>query len=137
MNLLLAALPVALAAGAPLTADLTKPTDLEKIEITFTAQEQTKNYDYEENEETPKKPREEKETKRRANIKTSDADGKYFEMKTKLDEEFDMMFKLKEKLDKVQGTLSSKWEEYYEMQREYNKRLKKLIAAWALENQYE
>lgn len=66
----------------------------------------------------------------------STADDKYAELKKALDERFKHMFELKAKLDKAQSLMSAKWDEYYVLHEQYNRELKKIIAAWVTENNY-
>lgn len=67
----------------------------------------------------------------------STPDSRLEEMKKVLNERFKSMFELKNELDKTQGEMSRKWEEYYSMNQAYNKELKKIIADWVTDNNYE
>lgn len=58
------------------------------------------------------------------------ADEIYEQMKAKLDEKFERMFKLKAELDKAQEETANKWNEYYAMRNMYEKQLKRIIADW-------
>lgn len=64
------------------------------------------------------------------------AQDRYNELKAKLDERFEHMFRLKAELEKAQSKLSAKWEEYHMLNERYNRELKKIIAAWVTESNY-
>lgn len=60
----------------------------------------------------------------------------YEEMKEQLDERFAHMFDLKAELDKQQSEMSNKWDEYYTLHEKYNRELKRIIAMWVMEQNY-
>lgn len=66
-----------------------------------------------------------------------DADARYQEMKDVLDERFDYMFQLKKELDAASAATNAKWDEYYQLRQAYEKQLKKLIADWVTDQQYQ
>lgn len=65
------------------------------------------------------------------------ADSRYNEMKQVLDERFAYMFDLKKNLDTTQADTAAKWDEYYAMRQAYEKQLKKIIADWVTDQQYQ
>ena len=65
-----------------------------------------------------------------------DVKARYESMKKQLDENFKVMFELKRELDAAQNRMSSKWEEYYALQQQYNKQLQKIVAAWVTDTLY-
>ena len=67
---------------------------------------------------------------------SKDAQARYDELKSALDERFAHMFELKAKLEAQQNRLSSAWDEYYTLHECYNRELKKIIAAWVTESNY-
>lgn len=64
-------------------------------------------------------------------VSTRGADVSYDKLKAELDARFERMFALKAELEKSSFENEKKWNEYYKLNEEYNKRLKRLIADWA------
>lgn len=61
------------------------------------------------------------------------ADKRYDEMKAALDKKFERMFELKAELDKENSETQAKWNEYYALNRAYEKALKRIIAVWVMD----
>lgn len=54
-------------------------------------------------------------------------------MKAALDKKFERMFELKAELDKENSETQAKWNEYYALNRAYEKALKRIIAVWVMD----
>lgn len=61
---------------------------------------------------------------------------RFEQMKQKLNERFKYMFDLKKNLDYQQAVNSANWNEYYALQQAYEKEMKKLVADWVTDMQY-
>ena len=58
------------------------------------------------------------------------ADARYDELKAALDKKFERMFELKKELDEENSETQAKWNEYYALNRAYERALKRIIAVW-------
>lgn len=58
------------------------------------------------------------------------ADARYDELKAALDKKFERMFELKKELDAENSETQAKWNEYYALNRAYERALKRIIAVW-------
>jgi len=58
------------------------------------------------------------------------ADMRYNQLKTRLDEQYAHMFALKSELDDMQNMQTAKWQEYHALQQSYDKQLKRIISDW-------